>query len=194
MYFHMRVGDESIVIDRGIALHKLLRLFTIGLGGEGYLNFMGNEFGHPEWVDFPREGNNWSYKYARRQWSLAEDKDLKYQFLLNWDRSMLALIKAHKVLCAPFADQVHADPANKVVIFRRGALLFAFSFNPQVAIADYKFKAPEMGQYRLVLNSDDVQYGGFGRIDNSLAYFTDQKQQLSIYMTNRTALVFEKFD
>lgn len=194
MYFHMQVDDENIIIDRGIALHKLLRLFTIGLGGEGYLNFMGNEFGHPEWVDFPREGNNWSYQYARRQWSLAEDKKLKYQYLLNWDKAMIAVMKKYHVLGSPFADQVHADPENKVIVFTRGALLFAFSFNPQTAIADYKFRAPSMGQYRLVLNSDDKQFGGFGRIDNSMAYFTDQKQLLSIYMTNRTALVFEKFD
>jgi 1,4-alpha-glucan branching enzyme len=103
-------------------------------------------------------------------------------------------MKKYHVLGSPFADQVHADPENKVIVFTRGALLFAFSFNPQTAIADYKFRAPSMGQYRLVLNSDDKQFGGFGRIDNSMAYFTDQKQLLSIYMTNRTALVFEKFD
>ena len=194
MYFHMQVGDENIIIDRGIALHKLLRLFTIALGGEGYLNFMGNEFGHPEWIDFPREGNNWSYQYARRQWSLAEDPKLKYQYLLSWDIAMVSLVTKYKILRASFADQVHADPENKVIVFTRGGLLFAFSFNPQKAIPDYKFRAPSMGQYRLLLNSDDLQFGGFGRIDNSKSYFTDQKQQLSIYMTNRTALVFEKYD
>ncbi|MEX2567840.1 MAG: alpha-amylase family glycosyl hydrolase [Cyclobacteriaceae bacterium] len=192
MYFHMQVEDQNFIIDRGIALHKLFRLFTISLGGEGYLNFMGNEFGHPEWIDFPREGNNWSYQYARRQWSLAENPKLRYKHLLSWDMAMVQLIKKHRILTAPFAEQLHADPSNKVIMFKRGDLVFAFSFHPDKSIADYKFRAPSMGKYRLVLNSDSPEYGGFDRIDESQFYFTDQNQLLSIYMTNRTALVFEK--
>ncbi len=194
MYFHMQVEDQNIIIDRGIALHKLFRLFTISLGGEGYLNFMGNEFGHPEWIDFPREGNNWSYKYARRQWSLAENPKLKYKFLLNWDKAMVQMIKKYKVLRASFAEQLHADPTNNVMVYRRGDLVFAISFHPENSIVDYKFRAPAMGKYRLILNSDDPKFGGFGRIDETQFYFTDQNQLLSIYMTNRTTLVFEKVD
>jgi len=154
----MQVEDENIIIDRGLALHKLFRIFTSSLGGEGYLNFMGNEFGHPEWVDFPREGNNWSFQYARRQWSLAKDPKLKYRFLENWDKAMVHMLKKHRILPSPFAEQLHADPKNKVLIYRRNELLFAVSFNPQESIPDYKFRAPAMGQYRLILNSDDPQF------------------------------------
>ncbi|MFC4872456.1 alpha-amylase family glycosyl hydrolase [Negadavirga shengliensis] len=192
MYFHMQITDPNHIIDRGVALHKLFRLFTISLGGEGYLNFMGNEFGHPEWIDFPREGNNWSYRYARRQWSLAENPRLKYKYLLRWDRAMLQLVKKYKVLTAPFADQVHADPANKVLIYKRGGLLFAFSFHPEKSIFDYQFRAPEMGKYQLIVNSDNPEFGGFGRVDESQYYYTNPHQILSIYMTNRTALVFRR--
>lgn len=32
----------------------MIRLLTFSLGSKAYLNFMGNEFGHPEWIDFPR--------------------------------------------------------------------------------------------------------------------------------------------
>jgi 1,4-alpha-glucan branching enzyme len=194
MYFHMQVEDSNIIIDRGIALHKLFRLFTSSLGGEGYLNFMGNEFGHPEWIDFPRAGNNWSYQYARRQWSLAEDPQLKYQYLLRWDHAMIRLLKKYTILPAAFAEQLHADPANKILIYQRAGLIFAFSFHPQASIPDYQFRAPGMGQYELVLNSDDPEYGGFGRIEGTKTYFTDQNQRLSIYMTNRTALVFARVD
>src|SRR6476619_4044345 len=122
MYFHMCVDDPNLIIDRGIALHKMIRLFTISLGGEGYLNFIGNEFGHPEWVDFPREGNNWSYHYARRQWSLADNKDLKYQYLSNWDKAMINTIKENKILSSSAARQINMDSLNKVIIFKKNKL------------------------------------------------------------------------
>ncbi|HSI77573.1 MAG TPA: alpha-amylase family glycosyl hydrolase, partial [Lunatimonas sp.] len=192
MYFNMHVNDSHLVVDRGIAYHKLFRLFTISLGGEGYLNFMGNEFGHPEWIDFPREGNDWSYQHARRQWSLAENKELKYKFLLYWDNAMIRLVKKYYVLQASFAEQLHMDPTNKVIIFRRGGLIFIFNFNTSQSIFDYRFRAPEMGKYNLVLNSDSTKFGGFGRIDESLSYYTNQNQMLSAYLTNRTVLVLEK--
>ncbi|EON77091.1 1,4-alpha-glucan (glycogen) branching enzyme, GH-13-type [Lunatimonas lonarensis] len=194
MYFHMRVEDSHLVVDRGIAYHKLFRMFTISLGGEGYLNFMGNEFGHPEWIDFPREGNGWSYQYARRQWSLAEDTSLKYQFLLKWDQEMVKLIKRHRVLMAPFAEQIHLDPENKVIIYQRAGLLFLFNFNTSRSIFDYQFRAPVMGKYKLVLNSDNKKFGGFHRIDERPHYYTDQNQRLSVYLTNRTVLVLSKVD
>ena len=192
MYFNMHVKDSHLVVDRGMAYHKLFRLFTISLGGEGYLNFMGNEFGHPEWIDFPREGNDWSYQHARRQWSLAENKDLKYKFLLFWDNEMIRLVKKYHILQAPFAKQLHMDPTNKVIIFLRGELIFIFNFNTKESISDYLFRAPEMGKYNLVLNSDNTKFGGFGRIDESLSYYTNQNQMLSTYLTNRTVLVLEK--
>jgi 1,4-alpha-glucan branching enzyme len=72
---------ETLVVTRGMALHKMIRLITFALGGEGYLTFMGNEFGHPEWIDFPREGNNWSYHYAIRRWDIADDNNLRYSRL-----------------------------------------------------------------------------------------------------------------
>ena len=129
MYFQMHVDDPNLVIDRGITLHKMLRLFTISLGGEGYLNFIGNEFGHPEWIDFPREGNNWSYKYARRQWSLMDRGDLKYKYLSNWDKAMISLVKENEVLAAPDAKQINMDAANKVIIYEKGGLVFIFNFS-----------------------------------------------------------------
>jgi 1,4-alpha-glucan branching enzyme len=192
MYFHMHVNDQHHVIDRGIALHKMIRLFTISLGGEGYLNFIGNEFGHPEWVDFPRAGNDWSHHYARRQWSLVDNKDLKYQFLLNWDKAMIHTIKENKILSAPGAYQVNMDTDNKVIIFERNKLIFIFNFSISNSIFGYKFWVPEKGTYKIVLNSDRSEFGGFNRIDDSLEYHTDKDSSISIYLTNRTALVMKK--
>ncbi|ERM80850.1 1,4-alpha-glucan branching protein [Rhodonellum psychrophilum GCM71 = DSM 17998] len=192
MYFHMGVEDPNLVIDRGIALHKLIRLFTISLGGEGYLNFMGNEFGHPEWVDFPREGNDWSYQYARRQWSLVENANLKYQFLGNWDKAMVSLIKDFNVLPSAPANQLYMDPKNKIIVFERGGLIFIFSFNISESFFGYAFKVPHSGNYRIVLNSDDKKYGGFERINAALDYPTDEELTLRIYVPNRTALVLKK--
>lgn len=192
MYFHMHVDDHNLVIDRGIALHKMIRLFTISLGGEAYLNFIGNEFGHPEWVDFPREGNNWSHSYARRQWSLADNKELKYQYLANWDKAMINTIKENKVLASGIANQLHMDSSNNVIVFERGNLIFIFNFSPGNSIFGYQFRTPEKGIYKIILNSDKKEFGGFERVDDSINYPTDENKNVSIYLTNRTALVMKK--
>lgn len=192
MYFHMKVYDENLVVDRGISLHKLLRLFTISLGGEGYLNFIGNEFGHPEWVDFPREGNNWSHHFARRQWSLADNKELKYQYLGNWDKAMIRIIKEHHILSAAIAQQIQMDGNNKVIVFERNNLVFLFNFSANNSIFGYQFHAPKKGTWRIILNSDRKEFGGFDRVDDSIDYATDEDQKLSVYLTNRTALVMKK--
>ncbi len=192
MYFHMHVDDQNLIVDRGIALHKLLRLVTISLGGEGYLNFIGNEFGHPEWVDFPREGNNWSYQYARRQWSLVDNRELKYKYMAAWDKAMIHTIRENNILSAADAKQIQMDENNKVIIFEKNNLIFIFNFSPGNSIFGYKFWVPEKGIYRIILNSDKKEFGGFERADDSIDYPADENQNLSVYLTNRTALVLKK--
>lgn len=192
MYYHMMVDDQNYVIARGIALHKMIRLLTMALGGEAYLNFMGNEFGHPEWIDFPRQGNNWSYKHARRQWTLVDSPKLKYKYLSDFDKNMVTTIRKHNILKSDYANQLNMDTLNKVIIFERGNLIFIFNFSPDSSIFDYKFWVPQKGSYKIILNSDDSQFGGFERVDNSITYKTNENQQLSIYLTNRTALILKK--
>ena len=196
MYWHMHKDDPDMVIDRGMALHKMIRLFTIALGGQAYMNFMGNEFGHPEWIDFPREGNNWSYKYARRQWSLADHPDLKYQYLASFDRAMIALIKEYQVMTSLFANQLNMDETNKTIVFERKNLLFIFNFHPSNSIFDYILPVPKAGEYQIILNSDDRQFGGHGRIDSNVPFVSfigpNMRESISIYNTNRTALVLKR--
>ena len=192
MYFQMSVDDPNLVIDRGIALHKMIRLITISLGGEGYLNFIGNEFGHPEWVDFPREGNNWSYQYARRQWSLADREELKYKYLANWDKAMIRIIKENRILETPETKQINMDAPNKVIVFEKNKLIFVFNFSTGNSIFGYKFWVPEAGSYRIILNSDRPEFGGFERVDDTIDYPTDKDQNLGVYLTNRTALVLKR--
>lgn len=191
----MQKDDPDLVIERGMALHKMIRLFTIALGGQAYMTFMGNEFGHPEWIDFPREGNNWSYKYARRQWSLVDDPELKYQYLAAFDREMIRVIKEHQVMSSLFGNELNMDENNKTIVFERKNLLFVFNFSTANSIPDYRFHVPFSGKYHIILNSDDKAFGGHGRIDSSIPYFTmdiDGKAFLSIYNTNRTAIVFKR--
>lgn len=192
MYYHMMADDQNYIIDRGIALHKMIRLFSLSLGGEAYLNFMGNEFGHPEWIDFPRQGNNWSYQYARRQWTLVDSPRLKYQYMSQFDKAMVKMAKINQVFSKGYANQLNMDPLNKVIIFERGGLIFVFNFSPTHSIFDYQFTVPEAGNYKVILNSDRSEFGGFGRIDDSLTYSTNESKQLSIYLTSRTALVIKK--
>jgi 1,4-alpha-glucan branching enzyme len=188
----MQVDDQNLIIDRGIALHKMIRLFTASLGGEAYLNFIGNEFGHPEWVDFPREGNNWSYKYTRRQWSLADNKDLKYKYLLEFDKSMIALLNEFQILPSYQAKQLNMDETNKVIVFERANLIFAFNFHPSHSIPDYHFPSIGKGKYKIVLNSDEIIYGGHGRVDSTITHHTLPDDKLSVYLPNRTVIVLKK--
>ena len=199
MYSGMNKSYHSIVVDRGIALHKMIRLITFTTSGGGYLNFMGNEFGHPEWIDFPREGNNWSFKYARRQWQLALNEDLKYSSLLKFDREMIKLNTDFKILDDLAIYRIYDNTADKVIAYMRGELLFVFNFNPEVSFTDYGI--PVTGKFRIVLNTDDPSFGGFNRIDSKTAYISIRKAArniinaplyLYLYLPARTAIVFKK--
>ena len=197
MYDKMGIHDQSLVVDRGVALHKMIRLFTMSLGGQAYLNFMGNEFGHPEWIDFPRQGNDFSYAHARRIWSLVDNGNLKYQFLNEFDKASLQLIKKYHILKRGFAQQLRLDDNNKTIVFSHDELLFIFNWHGTASVADYKFPVHQPGKYRIILNSDSKAFGGFGRIDEQTEYFTQPQNNqhlLSIYNTSRTALVLERVD
>lgn len=198
MYSSMRADKSGPVVDRGIALHKMMRLATSALAGHGYLNFMGNEFGHPEWVDFPREGNGWSYHYARRQWSLRDNRDLKYSFLADFDRAMIHLLKDAQVIETAAPRLLRVDEQRKVLIFERSGIFFIFNFHPSESYADYRFEVPP-GAYSLILDSDDSAFGGHQRVDAGQTYPTApilsgnaKQNMLSIYIPCRTALAFTK--
>jgi len=198
MYTGMTKAYHSFTIDRGIALHKMIRLITFSTSGGGYLNFMGNEFGHPEWIDFPREGNNWSYKYARRQWHLVDNYDLKYSYLANFDRQMVRLHKEFRVLDNLYVNRIYENNHDKVAAFTRGEFLFVFNFHPSVSFTDYGI--PIKGKFNIVLDTDDPDFGGFNRIDRSSVYRSLRKAErpsfstpfyLYLYLPSRTALVFK---
>jgi len=193
MYTSMLVTDKDIEVERGIALHKMIRLITIATAGDGYLNFMGNEFGHPEWIDFPREGNNWSFKYARRQWNLADNKKLKYSYLNEFDKVMVNLIKKENTLAdKPFG--IKQDSPDKVIIFKRGNLVFAFNFNPVSSFTDYGFEI-DAGKYNVVLNTDNNLFGGTNLNDDSLIPETQNENgvnRLKLYLPSRSAMVLKR--
>ena len=193
MYTSMRMIDQDVVVDRGMALHKMIRLISLATAGDGYLTFMGNEFGHPEWIDFPREGNNWSYAYARRQWNLQDDKKLRYHLLSDFDRNMIKLEKKAGWLSQPMQSIVKND-TDKVLIFSRADLLFVFNFNPTISFTDYGFASPA-GNYQVVLNTDDKKFGGFNRNDDSIVHHTTQVGQnpgLLLYLPSRSAMVLKR--
>ena len=197
IYDHMQVGEDNPTVARGMALHKMIRLITLATAGNGYLNFMGNEFGHPEWIDFPREGNNWSYRYARRQWHLVDDENLKYQFLARFDRDMISLSVDHSLLESQEVHLIYEHSDNKIIIFERAGLLFIFNFHPERSYSDYRFEASP-GKYRMIFNSDAPEYGGHNRLHPDQYHLTlfdtsmeRQRNLLSLYLPTRTALVLE---
>lgn len=197
MYFSMSKLTPSLIIDRGIALHKMIRLITASTGGGGYLNFMGNEFGHPEWIDFPREGNNWSFKYARRQWNLADDPLLKYHYLSDFDRDMISLMREGRIYDHPDCRLLADNKADQILAFERGEFLFVFNFNPTRSFTDYGINTGP-GKFKIVLNTDNVKYGGNGNVDESLTYKAIGQIKpgapvyLNLYLPSRSAMVFKK--
>ncbi|EXA37542.1 1,4-alpha-glucan-branching enzyme [Fusarium oxysporum f. sp. raphani 54005] len=198
MYTNMStLSPLTPVIDRGMALHKMIRLVTHGLGGEGYLNFEGNEFGHPEWLDFPREGNNNSFWYARRQLNLTDDPLLRYKFLDHFDRLMNQTEAKYGWLHAPQAYISLKHEGDKVIVFERGGLVFIFNFHPTNSFSDYRIGIDVAGTYRVVLNTDSKDVGGHNRVDENTRFFTtpmewnNRKNWTHIYIPCRTALVSE---
>jgi len=196
MYYSMAKNVESLIIDRGIALHKMIRLVTLGTATGGYLNFMGNEFGHPEWIDFPREGNNWSYKYARRQWNLVDDKLLKFHYLNDFDKAMINLFKKHDLLpVIPY--QLHANEQDQILAFHKDRYIFIFNFNPSVSFEGYGINVPK-GKYKIIMTTDDKEFGGFERVDTSYIYysevipFSNEVHQIKLYIPARIGMVLER--
>ena len=195
MYTSMSKFVDDSVIDRGIALHKMIRMATMTLGGEGYLNFMGNEFGHPEWIDFPREGNNWSYFYCRRQWHLADDETLRYGDLQAFDKAMLSLVK-RKGLYAKKPNCLYIDNGGKVLMYERAGVIFALNFHPTNHYEGYWLTVPEEGRYQVTLTTDEGKFGGFDRISKDYIYTAtkhpDGNAKLQIYLPARTGLCMVK--
>jgi 1,4-alpha-glucan branching enzyme len=194
MYWGMDRAYHSFAIDRAMALHKMLRLLTMSLGGEGYLTFMGNEFGHPEWIDFPREGNGWSYHYCRRQWSLADNGFLKYGYLNTFEKDMVAMAKKQKVLSGDnYRLLLHED--DKVLVYKKGGAVFAFNFHSTKSFDGYFIRVPGPGKYQVIMSTDDFCYGGEGRIYHECYAATRQDDGtygFPIYLPSRTAVVFRK--
>ncbi len=195
MYWHMNKGSSSYVIDRGIALHKMIRLITSTIVGNGYLNFMGNEFGHPEWIDFPRAGNGWSYHYCRRQWSLADNKLLRYEYLQNFDKAMIKLLKSERLLQKQAKNQWMHN-GDKVIIYTKKNVVFAFNFHPYNSFENYFIPVDEEGIYTVLLSSDDTDFGGFNRVDKLYRYKAERGEDGRIgflcYLPSRTAIVLKK--
>jgi 1,4-alpha-glucan branching enzyme len=199
MYSGMSVFQHSPVVERGVALHKMIRLFSFASGGQAYLNFMGNEFGHPEWIDFPRKGNCWSHHYARRQWSLLHDKNLRYKYLAYFDRQMLECAYRHNFIQSfdQYLFYEHAD--DQVIAFRKGDVFLLFNFSPTQSYADYWVPFPD-GEYQLILDSDAKCFDGQGRVEAGQKYFSKPEKDskgnptgrrgIQVYLPSRTALVF----
>ena len=195
MYWAMDKGSQNMVVDRGMALHKMIRLLTLTLGGEGYLNFMGNEFGHPEWIDFPREGNGWSYHYCRRQWSLADNGFLKYQWLNDFDKAMVAMSKKNRVLEGKTVRQWIGQTDHTLVYERRG-LVFVYNFFPTGAVDNFFVPVSTEGDYQVILSTDEGRFGGYDRISTTYVYTAHRNAEgklgFQIYLPSRTAMVLKK--
>ena len=200
MYAHMSIDDDNLTVERGLALHKMIRFITMATAANGYLTFMGNEFGHPEWIDFPRQGNDWSYHHARRQWRLVDDPNLKYRFLYHFDKAMILLAKQVKLLEYSNLRLLVEHSADKIIVFERAGLVFAFNFHPTRSYSDYPIMV-NTGKYHLTLDSDAPEFGGHGRLTPNQEYLSRPNpsapagmEWISIYIPNRTVIVLQPLE
>ena len=198
MYWNMDKDSENIVIDRALALHKMIRWITISMGNDGYLTFMGNEFGHPEWIDFPREGNDYSFKYARRQWSLADADYLKYHYLADFDKAMIGHTTKYDQL-ANETFRLWLDKDRKVIAFRNKDIIYIFNFHPTDSYESFALPIHDRGEFRVVMDTDEERFGGLGRISHSYIYNSERLvgtdyDGIKIYIPSRTALALEKYN
>ncbi len=191
IYHAMSVYSTGLKTFRAVSLHKMIRLVTIGTAKSGYLNFMGNEFGHPEWIDFPGEPNNWSYQYARRQWSLRDNHVLYYSKLAEFDAAMIKLVKSGRVLDSKRPDLLHIHEENRVIAFTRGTFVFVFNFHHDHSYQDYMIQAPS-GTYKTVLNTDESRFGGHGRLVDDQVHHAREAEGLSLYIPTRTGIVLNR--
>lgn len=200
MYWQMGKNSHSLPVERAVSLHKMIRLITISLGSEGYLNFMGNEFGHPEWIDFPREGNGWSYRYCRRQWNLADNPSLRYSDLNHFDEAMIHFMKDHNLIDAGKPQLLWLDESRKIIAFKKRETVFLFNFHPNESYAGFELPIHESGHFRVFMDTDEIRFGGQGRIDQERIYQTEpsatnkQNEVIRIYSPCRTALILHKID
>lgn len=198
MYWHMNKDDDNYIVERAIALHKMIRWITITMGSDGYLNFMGNEFGHPEWIDFPREGNGYSFDYAKRQWSLLDNNNLKYEYLANFDKEMLGFIEKYKQL-GNMIFRLWIDNDRKVIAYRNKDIVYIYNFHPTNSYDSFAVPIHDMGKFKVVMDTDEVKFGGKGRISHEYIYNTERLagtdyDGIKIYIPARTALALEKCD
>lgn len=198
MYYNMHTGAQNLTVDRGLALHKMARLATAAASGHGYLNFMGNEFGHPEWIDFPREGNNWSHNHAQRRWHLRDDENLKFHFLADFDEAMVRLIRDNQTIGMESTTFRLINEGDKIMAFERKGILFIFNFHPSKSFTDYPVDA-SAGNYQLILNTDAGNFGGNDILRNDETYETfafndgeNDRNQLSVYIPSRTAIALKR--
>ena len=195
MYTDMEKTTHNPVIDRAIALHKMIRLFTMAGGGEAYLNFMGNEFGHPEWIDFPREGNGWSFHYCRRQWSLRDNPKLKYEWLGQFDEDMVHLAKEANLFDQRMGNLRLIDSTRQVIVFYRSGLLFALNFSPCNSYTDVEISLPDIADYEVAMCSDDAKYGGNDLVAHMKYPAQVDKEgnsTIKLYLPARTAVVLKE--
>ncbi|HEY5653063.1 MAG TPA: alpha amylase C-terminal domain-containing protein [Pontiella sp.] len=195
MYYNMHVGVKNLTVDRGLALHKMARMVTLGSAGHGYLNFMGNEFGHPEWIDFPREGNNWSYQHARRQWHLRDDPNLQFHFLADFDQELVSLARDRNILGHNPAQQCLINEGDKFLAFEREGLVFCLNFHHSKSFTDYLITVPA-GEYRVILSTDDPRFGGHGIVEGEQIFHSlegkNNEPQIKIYIPARSGLILER--
>lgn len=198
IYWHMCKDDDNYIVERAIALHKMIRFITLTSGADGYLNFIGNEFGHPEWIDFPRQENSWSFHYARRQWHLADDKLLKYEYLLNFDNAMIEFCKHGNIMGPGGMQLLYLDQPEKIIAYRINNYIFLYNFHPTDSYEGFRLPIHEDGQYKVVFDTDRPEFGGYDRINHDYIYETEPLSQndysngIKIYSPSRTCLVLKK--
>lgn len=154
-------NPDCIIVDR-LNLLKTIKVITMVLGGEGYLNFIGNEFNHPEWVEFPSKENEWSFERCRRYWDLiSKDHGSYYIFLLNFEKKILKIVSELSFGGRHWLDLLERVPNEEnsnLLIVKIGSSLKVV-INTSQDLSSYKRSKIDDRKYELILYSGGNEYG-----------------------------------
>ncbi|KAF1493852.1 1,4-alpha-glucan-branching enzyme, partial [Eudyptula minor novaehollandiae] len=181
MYTNMSVlSPLTPVIDRGIQLHKMIRLITHALGGESYLNFMGNlllyyVLNFNKHLDLLEQAQKRATKMIRGMEHLSScEERLRELRLFSLEKRRL------------WGHLIAASQYLKGAYKKEGGKLFSRACCDRTRGNGFKLKEGRFRldirknslivifKYKILLDSDAAEYGGHQRLDHSAEYFSEE--------------------
>ena len=191
MYTDMHAETQSHDVHLAVAVVNVAKSIVFFLGGEAWMSFIGNEFGHPDWVEFPTPDNDDCFEYAYRKWYLATDSALMYEKMAAFDRDLMHQRKIAVTWDESYMTAPLLDDNRKLSVFHRDRVVLVCNTTTDVSYEDVWVPVPEQGNYRVILSTEEHRYGGYGRVNENMQYATiavDGNAYIRLYVPSMSAI------